>query len=149
MCSACNSLPALIYADTMYASSCMVFLRYAPVAKVATSKIRCEHTTATTCSSYCSYSLCCTGCYSFVHILWQIDKIKEGFLETEKIQLIQEQLCGFLLDEVISPRGEHYAALTSVIVTGETEEGTSHANKEASGSKEQASGSGQRQGKKN
>ena len=31
--------------------------------------------------------------------------MKEGFLENERIRLIQEQLCGFLLDEVISPGG--------------------------------------------
>ena len=63
--------------------------------------------------------------------------------------MIQEQLCGFILDEVISPGGEHYAGLSSIIVTGETEQGTSHANKEASGSKDQASGSKQSKGKKN
>lgn len=56
--------------------------------------------------------------------------------------MIQETLCGFILDEVISPGGEHYAGLSSVIVTGETvEQGTTQGNKEESGKKDQASGS--------
>jgi hypothetical protein len=58
--------------------------------------------------------------------------------------LIQEQLCGFLLDEIISPGGEFYASLSSVLVTGATTgKGTSQTNKEASGSKDQASGNKQ------
>ena len=35
-------------------------------------------------------------------------RVKEGLLKTEKIWLIQEQLCGFLLDEVINPAGEFH-----------------------------------------
>jgi hypothetical protein len=56
--------------------------------------------------------------------------------------LIQEQLCGFLLYKVISTGGEFYASLSSILVTGATiGEGISQTNKEASGSKDQASGS--------
>jgi hypothetical protein len=42
--------------------------------------------------------------------------MKEKFLETEQIRLIQEQLCGFLLDEIINPHGEFYAGLSSILV---------------------------------
>ena len=54
-----------------------------------------------------------------------IDDIKEGLLESERIRLIQEQLCGFFLDEVITPGGEFYSDLSSVIVTGKSTEETS------------------------
>ena len=36
---------------------------------------------------------------------WQM---KEDLLEGPRIQAIQEQLCGFLLDEVINPNGEFW-----------------------------------------
>jgi hypothetical protein len=40
--------------------------------------------------------------------------------------LIQEQLCGFLLDDVMIPRGEFYAGLSSILSMGATtDEGTS------------------------
>ena len=68
--------------------------------------------------------------------------MKEGFPENERIWLIQEQLCGFLLDEVISPGGEFHAGLSSIIVTGESAEGTSR------GQKGQGSGSGKDEKKK-
>jgi hypothetical protein len=55
--------------------------------------------------------------------------------------LIQEQLCRFLLDEVINPRREIYAGLSSIIVTTATEKETSRAKKEAFGSKDQTFGS--------
>jgi len=51
--------------------------------------------------------------------------MKEGFLKTERIQLIQEQLCRFLLDEDISPRGEFNVGISSIIVTVESAKGTS------------------------
>jgi hypothetical protein len=77
---------------------------------------------------FCSYSL--------------VDWKHQGRIpQDRKIQLIQEQLCRFLLDEVINPVGL-YVGLSSIIVTGATTgEGTSQNNKEASGSKDQASGS--------
>ena len=34
--------------------------------------------------------------------------MKEELLETEKIRAIQEQLSGFLLDEVVNPAGEFH-----------------------------------------
>ena len=34
---------------------------------------------------------------------------EENFIETERIRVIQETLCGFLLDEVINPKGEFYS----------------------------------------
>ena len=34
--------------------------------------------------------------------------MKKDFLETEKIRLVQEQLCGFLLDEVIHTGGQFH-----------------------------------------
>jgi hypothetical protein len=71
-----------------------------------------------------------------------VDNIKEGFLKTEKILLIQEQLCGFLLDEITSPGGEFYDGLSSILSMGVTTgEGTSQNIKEAFGRKDQASGS--------
>lgn len=35
--------------------------------------------------------------------------MKEELIETERIRAIQEEMCGFLLDEVINPNGEFYA----------------------------------------
>ena len=34
---------------------------------------------------------------------------EENFIETERIRVIQEALCGFLLDEVINPKGEFHS----------------------------------------
>ena len=34
---------------------------------------------------------------------------EENFIETEIIRVIQEVLCGFLLDEVINPKGEFHS----------------------------------------
>lgn len=36
----------------------------------------------------------------------QMEHMKEALLETEKIRAIQEELCGFLLNEVVNPVGE-------------------------------------------
>ena len=47
--------------------------------------------------------------------------IREGLLETQKIQLIQEQLCGFLLDEVIHPAGEFHVDASMLPATGDTD----------------------------
>ena len=33
----------------------------------------------------------------------------EALIEPERIKVIQESICGFLLDEVINPKGEFYA----------------------------------------
>ena len=33
---------------------------------------------------------------------------RQGLLETERIREIQEQLAGFLLEEVVDPNGEFY-----------------------------------------
>ena len=35
--------------------------------------------------------------------------MKENLIELERIREIQEALCGFLLDEVINPKGEFYS----------------------------------------
>ena len=35
--------------------------------------------------------------------------MKENLIELERIRAIQEGLCGFLLDEVINPKGEFYS----------------------------------------
>ena len=35
--------------------------------------------------------------------------MKENLIESERIRAIQEALCGFLLDEVINPKGEFYS----------------------------------------
>ena len=34
--------------------------------------------------------------------------MKENLIEPERIRAIQDALCGFLLDEVINPKGEFY-----------------------------------------
>ena len=34
---------------------------------------------------------------------------EENFIQTERIRVIQEALCGFLLDEVINPKGEFHS----------------------------------------
>ena len=34
--------------------------------------------------------------------------MKENLIEPERIKAIQEALCGFLLDEVINPKGEFH-----------------------------------------
>jgi hypothetical protein len=159
-----RSLPAPIYADTMFASTCIVLQ---PTDGSKFEEKVCAHTTATTCSSYYSYSSILILLFIFlvgfqhqgkivliVHILLFLffcSYSLVGFqhqgkkiLETEQIWLIQEQSCGFLLDEIISPGGEFYASLSSVLVTGATTgKGTSQTNKEASGSKDQASGNKQ------
>jgi hypothetical protein len=57
--------------------------------------------------------------------------------------LIQEQLCGFILDEIISSGGEFYAGLSSILSIGATTgEGTSQNMKEAFGSKDKGLTSG-------
>ena len=35
--------------------------------------------------------------------------MKENLVEPERIRAIQEALCGFLLDEVINPKGEFHS----------------------------------------
>jgi hypothetical protein len=35
--------------------------------------------------------------------------MKEELIEPERIRAIQEEICGFLLDQVINPEGEFYA----------------------------------------
>ena len=35
--------------------------------------------------------------------------MKENLIEPERIRAIQEALCGFLLDEVINPKGKFYS----------------------------------------
>ena len=35
--------------------------------------------------------------------------MKENLVEPKRIREIQEELCGFLLDEVINPKGEFYS----------------------------------------
>ena len=35
--------------------------------------------------------------------------MKNGLIQPERIKVIQESICGFLLDEVINPTGEFYA----------------------------------------
>ena len=35
--------------------------------------------------------------------------MKEDLVEPARIRAIQESLCGFLLDEVINPKGEFYS----------------------------------------
>ena len=35
--------------------------------------------------------------------------MKEDLIEPARIRAIQESLCGFLLDEVINPKGEFYS----------------------------------------
>ena len=35
--------------------------------------------------------------------------MKENIIEPERIRAIQEGLCGFLLDEVINPKGEFHS----------------------------------------
>ena len=35
--------------------------------------------------------------------------MKENLIEPARIRAIQEALCGFLLDEVINPKGEFYS----------------------------------------
>ena len=37
--------------------------------------------------------------------------MKENLIEPKKIRAIQEALCGFLLDEVINPKGEFHSDL--------------------------------------
>ena len=66
--------------------------------------------------------------------------MKDGSLEPERVRLIQEQLCGFLLDEVISTTGEFFACQSINNPSG-ISAGTSGQRKE------QGSGSGQNQEK--
>ena len=40
---------------------------------------------------------------------WQIWRLKKNLIEPERIRAIQEALCGFLLDEVINPKGEFHS----------------------------------------
>jgi len=35
-------------------------------------------------------------------------EMQENLMPSEQVRAIQEQLCGFLLEEVINPRGEFY-----------------------------------------
>ena len=35
--------------------------------------------------------------------------MKNDLIQPERIKVIQESICGFLLDEVINPNGEFYA----------------------------------------
>ena len=35
--------------------------------------------------------------------------MKEDLIEPERIKKIQEAICGFLLDEIINPKGEFHA----------------------------------------
>ena len=35
--------------------------------------------------------------------------MKENLIEPERIRAIQEALCGFLLNEVVNPKGEFYS----------------------------------------
>ena len=35
--------------------------------------------------------------------------MKENLIEPERIRAIQEAICGFLLDEVINPKGEFHS----------------------------------------
>jgi hypothetical protein len=65
-------------------------------------KVR-AHTTTTTCSSYYSYSLVLILLFIF---FGRLATSRKDF-SREKIQLIQEHLCRFLLDEVIN-QGESF-----------------------------------------
>jgi len=35
-------------------------------------------------------------------------EMQENLMTSEQVRAIQEQLCGFLLDEIIDPKGEFY-----------------------------------------
>ena len=48
---------------------------------------------------------------------------RKDFSRWKKIQLIQEQLCGFILDEVINPAGEYYASASMLTVTNDKDKG--------------------------
>lgn len=49
--------------------------------------------------------------------------MKEDLIETARVKAIQEQLVGFLLDEVINPKGEFYADQRTSIAQIEGPEG--------------------------
>ena len=40
--------------------------------------------------------------------------MREELIEPERLRAIQEQLCGFLLEEVVNPKGEFYCDGSSV-----------------------------------
>lgn len=40
--------------------------------------------------------------------MWQIMCMKDSLIEVEWVKAIQEQLCGFLLDQVIDPTSEFF-----------------------------------------
>jgi len=39
---------------------------------------------------------------------WQVMVMSEDLIEPERVKAVQEQLMGFLLDEVVNPNGEFY-----------------------------------------
>ena len=49
------------------------------------------------------------------NLLWQVMKMREDLIEPERIKAIQEQLIGFLLDEVINPKGEFWVDTTTSV----------------------------------
>ena len=42
-------------------------------------------------------------------------RMKEELIEMARVRAIQEALCGFLLDEVINPKGEFYGNLRTSV----------------------------------
>ena len=47
----------------------------------------------------------------FYRKMWQRWRMKEELIEIARIRAIQEAICGFLLDEVINPKGEFHGDL--------------------------------------
>ena len=47
-------------------------------------------------------------CLSIQNRTLQMDKIRQSLIEKDHLLAVQEGLCGFLMDEVINPKGRHY-----------------------------------------
>lgn len=47
-------------------------------------------------------------CLSILNRTLQMNKIKEALIEKDRLLAVQEGLCGFLMDEVINPKGRHH-----------------------------------------
>ena len=41
--------------------------------------------------------------------------MRDKLLETERVEALQEEIAGFLLDQVINPKGEYYLPATAPI----------------------------------
>ena len=47
-------------------------------------------------------------CLSIKNRTLQMDKIRQSLIEKDRLLAVQEGLCGFLINQVIDPKGRHY-----------------------------------------